>query len=103
MAEMKQPVPNCMRAAVVKRAACRLFGVNHDELVSPQRYAHLMRVRRAVSVVLDDMGYSRAAIARHVGRTNHSTIASILPQARVDYANDAEFRDRVDQMRAEIT
>jgi chromosomal replication initiation ATPase DnaA len=67
------------------RAIAKRFGISYELMMSHRRGAPLPRARREVYLMLKRRGWSYPAIARFVGRRDHTTIMVAIdktPQGR---------------------
>jgi chromosomal replication initiator protein len=89
--------------ADVKAATCQLFGITHDELVSPSRSSRVSMPRQLAMYLARELtDESLPAIGRHFGGRDHTTVMHACRRTTARIAADASTRQAVEKLELEL-
>lgn len=88
----------------IQLAACKHFGLSHEELLSSARTARVAWPRQVAMYLARELtGESLPAIGRHFGGRDHTTVLHACRRTTSRIANDADSRQAVEQLRHLLT
>lgn len=89
--------------ASIQEAIARHFGTTVLELKSERRWGESARDRHLAMLLAYELTpHSFVTIGRHFGGRDHTTVRNALYRARDRISVDAELREKVDCIRAEL-
>ncbi len=102
--ETKKRLPNYMPLATrVLKTVADEFGITVDDLTGPTRTDRYCVARFvAVGILIETTQMSLPAIGRRLGGRDHTTILHARRKANALFSTEA-FRNRIDQIKAEVT
>jgi chromosomal replication initiator protein len=89
--------------ADIKAATCQLFGLTHDELVSPSRSSRVSMPRQLAMYLARELtDESLPAIGRHFGGRDHTTVMHACRRTSARIQSDASTRQAVEKLKHEL-
>jgi chromosomal replication initiator protein len=100
-----QPASQAARSiADVQLAACRHFGLSHEELLSSTRATRITWPRQVAMYLARELtGESLPTIGRHFGGRDHTTVLHAWRRTSARIANDAASHDAIEKLRHTLT
>lgn len=96
--------PQSARIAAILESAALLFKVSRPEILGESRARQTVKARAAVAwVASKTAGYSSPRIGRELGGRDHSTILNLFKRADHWRAQDDDYRETIDTLRAWFT
>ncbi len=87
----------------IQTAACRHFGLSHEELLSSSRVARVAWPRQVAMYLARELtDESLPAIGRHFGRRDHTTVIHAVRRAEQKILTDSASRKAVDDLRCAL-
>jgi chromosomal replication initiator protein len=87
----------------IQTAACQLFGLSPDELLSPSRAARVTWPRQVAMYLARELtDESLPAIGRHFGGRDHTTVLHALRRTQQRISVDANSRQAVEKLREHL-
>jgi chromosomal replication initiator protein len=95
--------PQAHTLAEIQAAACRHFGLSHEELLSSSRVARVAWPRQIAMYLARELtDESLPAIGRHFGRRDHTTVIHAVRRTQAKIVADAASKKAVDDLRGQL-